>query len=152
MDEINNLYKNLIREEVESPAVQNAKEAFLRAHFPQKAPIAAGSPRKIFFSPSLRLALVGCFALVVLVKTGTIDNVIQQQNQIISTPSVIQAPDAIAPQTVTVEKVISVAPAITHDSSTHIKKLSSQMGATVAYQKHFPDVQITVVWVLPQGA
>ena len=90
-------------------------------------------------------------ALLVLIKTGTIDNVLQQQNQIISTPSVIQAPDAIAPQAMSVEKALSTEPQITHDSSTHIKKLSSQMGATVAYQKHFPDVQITVVWVLPQG-
>ncbi len=152
MDKIQNTYKNLIREEVESPEVQKARDAFLLANFPHKAPVAAGSPWKLFFSPSLRLALVGCCALLVLIKTGTIDTALNQQSEIVTTPVATQSVSEVAPNSMPAEKAIPAAPEITHANSTRIKKLSSQMGATVAYQKHFPDVQITVVWVLPQGA
>ncbi len=157
MDKIKNLYQNLIREEIESPEVQNAKEAFLRTHF-KTAPAAAGPWKKTVFAPSFRLALVGCVALAVLVKIGAFETTPElpvtptQQPSLeiskeINVSEQVQAPLA-AIQPAVPEKTAGTG--ATNFNNLKIKKLTSEMGATMAYQKHFPDVQITVIWVLPE--
>ncbi len=146
MSEIKSLYKNWIREEIQSPEVKSAKEAFFQNRFPKPQ---AGPSRWAFaMSPSFRLAIAGCFALVILVKVGAFETVVPPTPQ-----SQIPASDEQSfTQAVTSQKSIAplqMTPA--YESNIRIKKLSSQMGATVTYQKHFSDAQITVLWVLPQG-
>lgn len=153
MDPIQDLYKSWVREEVESPEVQNAREAFLNERF-NAAPVPS-SPWGFAFSPSFRLAMVGCLALLVLVKVGAFEPTPKQIPQTIVATTEKSVP---VPAEIKVEKPIAAKTAsltaqkpIVRMSNIQIKKLSSQMGATVTYQKHFPDAQITVLWVLPKG-
>ena len=146
MSEIKNIYKNWIREEIQSPEVKSAKEAFFLDRFPK--PQAGPSPWAFALSPSFRLAIAGCLTLVILVKVGTFETVAPPSPQ----SQIHSSDEQLLPQTVTSEKSITpLQMAPTYQSNIKIKKLSSQMGATVTYQKHFSDAQITVLWVLPQG-
>ena len=71
MNELNNLYKNWIKDEVSSPDVEAAKEAFLKQKFPP-APVPASGP--FWGAPSFRFALVGCMALLLVLKINPIDH------------------------------------------------------------------------------
>lgn len=156
MDKIQSLYKSLIREEVESAKVQSAKEVFLRTHFKVAPPAATGSWKSFIFAPSFRLAFVGCIALAVLVKIGAFETA----NQLPVIPVQQAAPENLVQKSIPTQ-TLAAQPAVEenhptvspkHISNIQIKKLTSEMGATLAYQKHFPDAQITVLWLIPQGA
>lgn len=142
MDPIKNSYRNWIQAEVESPEAIQAREAFFRKRF---EPIAAGSPRKSFlFSPSFRLAFVGCIGLFILVRIGLFnpsDPAFDSVTSMKLSKSAVMADKSVVASPVSEGEPRQI----------EIKKLSSQMGPTVAYQKNFSDVQITVVWVFPQG-
>lgn len=148
MDQFKNIYKNWMREEVESAEVQSAKDAFLAQHFPTKPVVAAGAYWK---TPVFRLALVACMAILIVLKINPLDQAT------VSSPEVAQLlsvqSQTAATQTAPQETSLSIIEnnAESTPIRTQIKKLGSQMGATVAYQKSFPDAQITVVWVFPKG-
>ena len=147
MDELKNSYKNWLQDEIQDPAVKSAKEAFFRERFPK--PQAGPSPWKaVSFSPSLRLALVGCLALLVMVKIGAFETAGPPVSQ---TPSV-SSDEALVSTVSTANHSVVEAVSPASENRIEIKKLGSQMGPTVAYQKHFSDVDITVLWVFPQGA
>jgi len=147
MDQFKNIYKNWMREEVESTEVQSAKDAFLAKQFPSKPVTAAGA---YWGAPAFRLALVGCMALLLVLKINPLDHAT------VSNPEVAQLL-SVESQVEAVLEAPPVAPSTVSSNTTpkpvqtQIKKLGSQVGATVAYQKSFPDAQITVVWVFPKG-
>ncbi len=147
MDQFKNVYKNWMREEVESAEVQSAKDAFLAKHFPPKPVTAAGA---YWGAPAFRLALVGCMALLLVLKINPLDHATVSNPEVAQILSVESQPAAVqeAPQAASSIVEESTEP---YPIQTQIKKLGSQMGATVAYQKSFPDAQITVVWVFPKG-
>lgn len=138
MNDLNNLYKNWIKDEVSSPDVEAAKEAFLKQKFPPTPVPAAGA---FWGAPSFRFALVGCMALLLVLKINPIDHAT------VLDPAQVTVP-ALVSENQTSSQVVDAS----EQPQTQIKKLGSQMGPTVAYQKNFSDVQITVVWVFPKGA
>ncbi len=148
MDQFKNVYKNWMREEVESTEVQSAKDAFLTKHFPTKPVTAAGA---YWGAPAFRLALVGCMALLLVLKINPLDHATVSNPEVAQLLSVESQPAAVQEVPQTVLPSIATSNTASNPVQTQIKKLGSQMGATVAYQKSFPDAQITVVWVFPKG-
>lgn len=141
MDPFKKLYQNWMKAELESPEVQSGKEAFLEKLFPPK-PVPATGP--FWTLPALRFAMVGCLALFAVFQVNILNHpTVSEINPLGTSVQQTQATD--------------FNPAQDSNSSentvkTQIKKIGSQVGPTLAYQKNFSDVQITVVWVFPKGA
>lgn len=145
MDPIKEHYKNWIRDEVQDPEVQKAKEAFIAKHFGP----AAGTPQRRGFalSPAWKLALTGCLALAVLVKIGAFETA-PPSTTAERQPMIAQTEQAAAPAQAPAPEAVNP-----NAGKIQVKKLRSQVGSTVVYQKHFEDdVQVTVLWVFPKGA
>ncbi len=144
MSQFKDLYKTWIKDELESPEVQNAKEAFLK-NFLEEAPAAPALWDKVL-SAALNMSLVGAMALFILVKTGAFE----------PQPNIVLMPEKVRLAKV-VEAIHNNPRGVTSKSwdenynPIKIKKLSSQMGSTAVYSKPFPDAQVTVVWVFPKG-
>lgn len=150
MDELKNLYQSWIREEVENPEVQKAKEIFLREHFEATSKPSAWA---LFSMPVFRFALAGCLAAFVIFKVVGIDHptpttLLDQTEAKIDLVST-DATSALKTKPDFVSKAEEIH---LNSNEIQIKKLGSQVGPTVAFQKNFPDdVQITVLWVFPKG-
>jgi|GEM_PF-7042131 len=144
MDEFKDLYKTWIKDEVESPEAQSAKEAFFKDFLTEPSALPTFWDKAC--SGALNMSLVGAMALFVLVKTGAFE----------PQPDIV-----LMPKPVYLAKVAEAIHNNPHSvkskawdenySPIKIKKLSSQMGTTAVFSKPFSDVQVTIVWVFPKG-
>lgn len=131
-EKLDQIYRSYIEDELKTPAVQEAKERFLKENF-------SGAPAGIFSGfgiPAIAFATLFLLAGILAIPS--------KQN-FVSVPK--QAPITKAVQPLEAKSIIrETFPAL--PAAVHVESVSSQVGPTMIYQKTYPDVDVTVVWVL----
>lgn len=124
------LYKKLMEEELSRPEIEQEKNLFIQKHFPSDVPVFGGFQMLV---PAL------CILAVFLVSTQLWNS--RYQLEAPQAPAVHEAPvmTEAAPQA----KPAAAVPV------TEVKRVSSEVGPTLVYQKMIQDKPITIVWVFP---
>lgn len=133
---IGELYRDMLREHMESLDLRREKEAFIHRHFESHPPMIFSARAWV---PALAAGMI--FLVVGIVR------MLPPQVQLENRPTgQYTAADAISgsvqvqpPSAEVVRKPVQV------------KSLSSDVGPTMVYRKIVDDVPITVVWVFPVG-
>lgn len=131
------LYRQYLQQEVERPQVARDKAEFLETHFkPKRRPVTS-----FLWAPSLAAAAIAAVWLIVGLPTG-----------------MHQPVDVTLPQTgpayvtsTTAEPIQEAMMPVLPGPSVEVKRISSQVGSTMVYQRVYQEIPVTVVWVFPKG-
>jgi len=119
-------YREMIREEIKRPELRQEKREFIARYFSTE-PVFLFRPG--FFVPALSFCVLFLFFIVLR-------------------PATVQMPPA-SDQTVRILSSAAVPEGLEDDAPpVTVKRVSSNVGPTLVYQKMIHDVPISIVWVL----
>ena len=149
------IFRQYMADEMASREVARAKKALIQRYFTDLPPLVG---RPAFFLPALGLALV-CFLLFQIEKPAhkpfaeplapaPAARTPNPANSVPLLPSTSELRVAVEKQVVEkqIEKII---PAQSGTLEVNIRKVSSEVGSTMVYQKTYHQMPLTVIWVFP---
>lgn len=127
--EIKQLYRDHLKREILSQDLSRQKRHFIHAHFSEGS--FSGNPFGIL-APAFALGLLFFVFLHWQVRPA------RSPGEVSVSPAVSNQADSGG------DKVL--------EPGTSVRRLSSQVGATMVYQKSYGTVPVTIIWVFPGGS
>ena len=122
---VKDIFKQYMAEELGNSEINRAKKKLIREHFSQ--------PPAFVFRPVILIPLLSFAAAFIL---------ILQMYKPVPKPAVEPL------RTVSVEKpVLETIPIIPQGLDVKVREASSEVGATMVYQKAYQDAPVTIIWV-----
>lgn len=134
--EIGRIYREMIKDELKDPEVQQEKRRFIKAHFEEK-PVFFLRPALAY--PALSFCLLLVFFLVFRSHEAKVPQVAKVGTEMVR-QEIRTALDKMVPDTNLV---------LAETSPVLVKRLVSQTGPTMIYRSAGLEVPILIVWVFP---